>query len=195
MELADSIGGDAHKLLNVPYDCGFFFSRHLENATNTFANTNAAYLSISFENQIPSPLNIGLENSRRFRALPAYANLVAYGRTGCQDMLKRQIGLARGIARFIVEHESFILLGHEHVTIEQALDQIYIIILFRAVDDEINQTLVERINSGREIYVSGTSWQGLPACRFAVANWQADVDRDLPLIKRVLDDIVAGQKN
>ncbi|KAL4921541.1 pyridoxal phosphate-dependent transferase, partial [Aspergillus aurantiobrunneus] len=28
IELADSLAGDGHKMLNVPYDCGFFFCRH-----------------------------------------------------------------------------------------------------------------------------------------------------------------------
>jgi hypothetical protein len=31
---------------------------------------------------IPSPLNCGIENSRRFRALPLYAGLLEQGKTG-----------------------------------------------------------------------------------------------------------------
>ncbi|RMD41647.1 hypothetical protein DV735_g3487, partial [Chaetothyriales sp. CBS 134920] len=33
LELADSITGDCHKLLQVPYDCGFFLSRHRDMAS------------------------------------------------------------------------------------------------------------------------------------------------------------------
>ena len=64
LELADSISGDAHKLLNVPYDCGFYFCRHKGIAEEVFRNGNAADLtSASSNNNISSPLNIGIENS------------------------------------------------------------------------------------------------------------------------------------
>ncbi|KAF2239443.1 PLP-dependent transferase [Viridothelium virens] len=196
MELADSIAGDGHKLLNVPYDCGFFFSRHLDIGMATFQNANAPYLDSTpgMEPAVPSPLNIGIENSRRFRALPVYASLVAYGRKGYEDMLKRQIALARGIASYLLEHPKYELLAQTEGQSEATLDRIYIIVLFRATDDNINPELVKRINSTRKIYVSGTSWQGLPACRFAVANWQVNVDDDLALIKDVLDDVVVPEK-
>lgn len=197
MELADSITGDAHKLLNVPYDCGFFFSRHLEMGTATFQNANAAYLNSApgAGPSIPSPLNIGIENSRRFRALPVYATLVAYGRKGYEDMLKRQVTLARGIAKYLLQHPDYELLPQTSGNSELAFDRVYIVVLFRAVDDAINQKLVQLINSTRNIYVSGTSWQGASACRFAVANWQVNPERDLALIKEVLNDIVAIGKN
>ncbi|KAJ7026134.1 tyrosine decarboxylase [Mycena alexandri] len=95
--LADSIAGDAHELLNVPHDCGFFFTRHLELQQIVFRNPGAAYLSTATLS-IPSPLNLGLENSRRFRALPVYASLLACGRIWYCTLLERRIALARRIA-------------------------------------------------------------------------------------------------
>ncbi|KAM3076571.1 hypothetical protein ACMFMG_007377 [Clarireedia jacksonii] len=106
LELADSITGDGHKMLNVPYDCGFFLTRSLSTLNSVFQNPNAAYLSSGISS-IPSPLNHGLENSRRFRALPVYAVLLAYGRDGLSDMLVRQVRLARSIARFLDAHEGY----------------------------------------------------------------------------------------
>lgn len=38
IEHADSIAADAHKLFNVPYDCGIFLSRHLRIGTAVFQN-------------------------------------------------------------------------------------------------------------------------------------------------------------
>jgi len=38
LEYADSIAADAHKLFNVPYDCGIFLSRHLKTGTDVFQN-------------------------------------------------------------------------------------------------------------------------------------------------------------
>ncbi|KAF3004817.1 hypothetical protein E8E13_003697 [Curvularia kusanoi] len=190
LELADSITGDGHKLLNVPYDCGFFLSRHRALAGRVFQNPNAAYLAAATgDDGIMSPLNIGLENSRRFRALPVYASLVAYGKTGYRDMLERQIALSRGIAAYIHASEEYELLPQHNSSTHTALDRIYIIVLFRAKKESLNELLVSKIKASRKIYVSGTSWDGRPACRFAVSNWMADVDRDLPIITRVLQDV------
>ncbi|KAF2685869.1 pyridoxal-dependent decarboxylase [Lentithecium fluviatile CBS 122367] len=191
LELADSITGDGHKLLNVPYDCGFFFSRHRELASRVFQNPNAAYLSSGpATDTIMSPLNIGLENSRRFRALPVYASLTAYGRDGYRDMLERQIELSRGVAQFILDHDGYELLHQSDASKEEILDGIFIIVLFRAKDEDINSSLVATIKATRKFYVSGTSWEGRPGCRFAVSNWQTDAKRDLPIIKEVLNEIV-----
>ncbi|KAH7095031.1 pyridoxal phosphate-dependent transferase [Paraphoma chrysanthemicola] len=194
LELADSITGDGHKLLNVPYDCGFFLSRHRNIAARVFQNPNAAYLATSNgPDSIMSPLNIGLENSRRFRALPVYASLVAYGKSGYRDMLERQIELSRGIAKFILESEDYELLPESGADKEERLGGIFIIVLFRAKDDSLNKRLVDSIKATRKIYVSGTSWNGHAACRFAVSNWQTDVAKDLPLIKEVLQSVIVSQ--
>jgi glutamate/tyrosine decarboxylase-like PLP-dependent enzyme len=192
LELADSITGDGHKLLNVPYDCGFFLSRHRNIAARVFQNPNAAYLATSNgPDSIMSPLNIGLENSRRFRALPVYASLLAYGKTGYRNMLERQIKLCRGIAKFIIESEAYELLPEFGGSVEETLGRIFIIVLFRAKDEALNKSLVEKIKATRKIYVSGTAWNGRPACRFAVSNWRTDIKRDLPLIKAVLLSVAA----
>ncbi|RAR07624.1 pyridoxal-dependent decarboxylase [Stemphylium lycopersici] len=191
LELADSITGDGHKLLNVPYDCGFFLSRHRNMAERVFQNPNAAYLaSGNGSDSIMSPLNVGLENSRRFRALPVYASLVAYGRDGYRDMLERQIQLSRGIAQYILQSSEYELLPQKDASHEEILDGIYIIVIFRAKDEALNKQLVTKIKATRKIYVSGTSWEGKPACRFAVSNWQTNVERDLPIIKQVLQGIL-----
>ncbi|KAF2827624.1 PLP-dependent transferase [Ophiobolus disseminans] len=190
LELADSITGDGHKLLNVPYDCGFFISRHRNIAARVFQNPNAAYLATSNgPDSIMSPLNIGLENSRRFRALPVYASLLAYGKAGYRHMLERQIELSRGIANFILESDTYELLPESGGSTEEILSGIYIIVLFRAKDEELNKSLVDKIKATRKIYVSGTAWKGKPACRFAVSNWKTDIKRDLPLIKEVLQSV------
>jgi glutamate/tyrosine decarboxylase-like PLP-dependent enzyme len=193
LELADSITGDGHKLLNVPYDCGFFLSRHRTLAERVFANPNAAYLSASAAGDgIMSPLNIGLENSRRFRALPVYASLIAYGKAGYRDMLERQISLSRGIASFLHDSEHYELLPQVEGSVGDILESIYIIVLFRAKDEKLNEQLVAKIKASRKIYVSGTSWDGRPACRFAVSNWMVDVGRDLPIVKQVLLDVAGA---
>lgn len=137
-----------------------------------------------------SPLNIGLENSRRLRALPVYASLTAYGSDGYRQMLERQVDLARGIAGYLLDSEDFELLPKFEGGKQEIVDNIYIIVLFRAKDEELNKELVDRIKATRKIYVSGTAWDDKPACRFAISNWMADVGKDLPVIKEVLEEVV-----
>jgi glutamate/tyrosine decarboxylase-like PLP-dependent enzyme len=196
LELADSITGDGHKILNVPYDCGFFLSRHRNMAERVFQNPNAAYLASGNDSDtVMSPLNIGLENSRRFRALPVYANLVAYGKDGYREMLERQINLSRGIAKYILESEDYELLPQSDASQNDIIYGIYIIVLFRAKDEELNKQLVNDIKATRKIYVSGTAWDEKPACRFAVSNWMTNVERDLPIITQVLQDVAQARES
>ena len=100
-------------------------------------------------------------------------------------MLERQIRLSRAIAQYLSSSPRYELLPESMTG-----GKIYVIILFRAKDDDINKELVQRINATRQIYVSGTQWNGKPAARFAVANWMVDVERDFALIKQILEDIV-----
>ena len=190
IELADSITGDAHKFLNVPYDCGFFFSRHKGIAEDVFQNPNAAYLSSGGKgNNIPSPNNIGIENSRRFRALPVYSSLVAYGKNGYRYILEKQIRLARLITEWLLEHPDYIVFPSGESK-EELLERTYMIVLFRARNDSLNKELSKKINETSKIFVSGTKWGGEPACRIAISNWKVEVERDFLLVRQTLEEIL-----
>lgn len=197
LHLADGITGDGHKMLNVPYDCGIFLSRHLDLATQVFQNPNAAYLNTastetttSADRSVPSPLNIGIGNSRRFRALPVYATLASLGRDGYTDMITRQVRLARRIASYIQSSSSFELLAVPEDSGGSDQMHVYNIVLFRATDATLNEQLTKRINATRKIYVSGTKWEGKSATRFAIANWQVDVEKDFGVVKKVLEAVL-----
>ncbi|KOC16854.1 putative tyrosine decarboxylase [Aspergillus flavus AF70] len=193
IELADCIAGDGHKFLNVPYDCGFFLCRHPNEAFNVFQNANAAYLTGNSNGppSIPSPLNIGIENSRRFRALPVYTSIVAYGRTGYQSMLKKQIRLARMIAGWLFDHSEYNVLP-EATTKEELMDQTFMVVLLSAKQDELNKVLAAKINETSKMFVSGTSWQGRPACRIAISNWRVQGDKEFEIVTDVLKSVVEG---
>lgn len=191
LELADSITGDGHKLLNVPYDSGFFFTRHRGLSEKVFRNGNAAYLTSGGgpTDHISSALNMGIENSQRFRALPVYATLTQYGRAGYKDMLERQIGLAREVAGWLFDHPDFDLLPIGEPK-DQMLAKTFIGVLFRAKDASRDVELVERINATGQIYVTGTSWDDRPAARIAVSNWQVDISRDSRKVFKVLQRVI-----
>lgn len=162
-----------------------------------FQNTNATYLnSAANTTDIISPLNVNIENSRRFRALPVYATLVAHGRGGYLDMLQRQIRLARLVGSFLLSNsEDFELLPSlESENDEERIQNIFIIVLFRARDEPLNDVLVKRINATNRIYVSGTVWDGRPATRMAIANWQVKPEEDFEIIKEVLNEVMKQWK-
>ena len=144
---------------------------------------------------IQSPLNIGLENSRRFRALPVYATLVSYGRIGYQDMLQRQIRFARRIACYI-HHQQDLELLPRSLKDEACINQrVYMIVLFRAKEDNLNNTLVRKLNASSQMYVSGTSWERHQACRIAAANWQVDPERDVAHVQAVFEKVLADWRH
>ncbi|OAA71537.1 tyrosine decarboxylase [Cordyceps fumosorosea ARSEF 2679] len=190
IHLADSITIDGHKLLNVPYDCGMFYCKSSAIMQAVFTNPNASYLSSSSASTIPSPLNIGLENSRRFRALPVYAVLLSEGRPGLAALLASMTRLSRAVASFLRDSPHYQLLPEGNA----AEEDIFISVLFRARDAALNETLVARINDTRQLYVSGTVWQGRPAVRIAVSNWRVDVERDAAVVRGVLTCIAEGRE-
>jgi len=194
INLADSIAGDGHKMLNVPYDCGFFLCRHGKEAANVFQNANAAYLASGATQDIQSPLNIGIENSRRFRALPVYASLLSLGRSGYQDMLQRQIRLARRIAEWLFDHAEYTVFP-ETSSKDELLKRTYMVVLFCAKRDDLNRVLSARINATLRMFASGTAWQGKPACRIAIATCMVDEEKDFGLVTDVLDKISAGTRS
>jgi glutamate/tyrosine decarboxylase-like PLP-dependent enzyme len=177
----------------VPYDCGIFFTRKASVLTSVCQN-NAAYLS-SDASDIQSPLNVGLENSRRFRALPAYAVLLSEGRDGLADMFARMVRLARGIVEVVQASPDYLLLPDGQGQ-GQGVDlaDTHICVLFRAKEDSLNDVLVEAINATGLWYVSATKWKGHKAVRVAVANWRVNIAEDLELVGSSLASIAQGHK-
>ncbi|KAM0808668.1 putative Pyridoxal-dependent decarboxylase [Seiridium cardinale] len=192
LELVDSITLDGHKLLNVPYDCGIFFTHNASIMTSVCKNPNAAYLSTGDTTDgIQSPMNVGLQNSRRFRALPVYAVLLSEGREGIATFLARMVYLARGIADVIRASPDYILLPDEQ---QSRTEDTHIIVLFRAKDDALNEKLVDKIHKGTHWYVSGTKWKGQTAVRLAVSSWRVNVEDDLEAITGYLKDMAEEHK-
>lgn len=156
--------------------------------SRAFANPNAAYLSSGANSNIPSPLNIGLENSRRFRALPVYAVLMSEGRDGIAEMLANLVRLARAVAAYIRDSKAYEWLPDE----KASLGNTNFIVLFRAKNRRLNNDLVKKINQTRRMYVSGTEWINEKACRLAVASWRVDVEKDLAVVKEVLESVASS---
>lgn len=168
LELADSITGDAHKWLNQPYDCGIFFTRHAAIHQAAFSST-ASYLGASAGF---APINLGIENSRRFRALPLWFSLNVYGRAGFQQIVERTCSFAKALGTWIEESSEYELL--EPVRLNT--------VLFRARGTpKQTATVLTAVNATGKLFMTPTQWLGSPAIRAAIANWST-AEGDLPIV-------------
>jgi len=167
-ERADSWAVDAHKWLNVPYDNGVAFTVHPDSHRGAFS-ARAAYLV--FDDETRDELDWNPEHSRRARGFTVYAAIRALGRAGIQEIVERCCAHARRFADGLAE------LGAE-VLNDVELNQV----LFRFPDDEQTTRVLQAVQEEGSSWMGGTTWNGRPAIRISVSNWQtsdADVERTL----------------
>ncbi len=167
-ERADSWATDAHKWLNVPYDCGIAFCAHPE-AHRQAMTAHAAYY-VRDPDAIREPIDWTPEHSRRARAVPVYAAIRQLGRSGVAELVERSCAHARRFAELIAA-----LPGCE-VLNDVVLNQV----LFRFADDEATAGALAAVQASGEAWMSGTEWDGRVAIRLSVSSWRTtglDVDR------------------
>lgn len=184
IELADSITLDAHKWLNVPYDCGIFLTRHRQHLFDS-CDVPAPYLVSSGDE--PDFMSLGIENSRRFRALPIWLSLLAYGRQGVSGWIKRNIEVAKSLADWLEQSPDYELVYPCQLNV----------VLFRpkaqglssAEHDTLTGSYLDAINQDGRLLLSPGKWQGKGIIRAALSNWQTD-DSDVEMAKQALTEIV-----
>ena len=183
IERADSITVDCHKWLNVPYDCGTFLTRHFDLLEESF-DVPARYLAN--DTNKPDFMSLGVENSRRFRALPVWMNLLAYGKQGIKSWVDNNIRLSKKLAVWIEDSNSYELSYPCQMNV----------ILFRVnandqTDEEVDLKTVQlmhKINEDGRFYVSPGNWQGKEVIRLCISNWQTD-DADIDIAKQLLNEL------
>ena len=97
VERADSWATDAHKWLNVPYDCGLAFVAHPEAHRAAMAMT-AEYL-VADPDAARDQMDWTPEFSRRARGFAVYAALRSLGRSGVAELVERCCARARAVRR------------------------------------------------------------------------------------------------
>jgi glutamate/tyrosine decarboxylase-like PLP-dependent enzyme len=177
---ADSWALDAHKWLNVPYDCGVVIVADTEAHTAAMSAT-ADYLLATDDGLTRTP-----EMSRRGRQIPVYAAMRHLGRSGIADMVERNCAQATRLAEAMEGVEGAEVLND--VVLNQVL-------LRFDGDDERTARVIEELQRSGEAWLGGTTWHGLHAARVAFSNWsttEEDVDRLAHALEAALAAARAG---
>jgi glutamate/tyrosine decarboxylase-like PLP-dependent enzyme len=168
VERADSWATDAHKWLNVPYDCGLAFVAHPD-AHRASMRLTADYL-VADPDAARDQMDWTPEFSRRARGFAVYAALRSLGRSGVAELVDRCCARARQFA------EAAAALPGCEVVNDVVLNQV----LFRFADDETTGRVLAAVQASGEAWMSGTTWDGRAAIRLSVSNWrtgEADIER------------------
>lgn len=171
---ADSWATDAHKWLNVPYDCGLAFVRDPHALQAAMAIT-AEYLPT--ESEFRNPSDFTPELSRRARGVEVWAALRSLGREGVAEMIERNCAQARRFAGKLAAA------GYEILN-DVVLNQV----LVAFGDAEKTNRVIQAVQADGTCWCGVTVWQGRTAMRISVSSWattDADVDRSVAAILQV----------
>jgi glutamate/tyrosine decarboxylase-like PLP-dependent enzyme len=173
---ADSVAMDPHKWLYTALEAGCALVRHPGALRDTFAYSPPYY---RFDGEKEDPrvnyFELGLQNSRGFRALKVWLGLRQAGRAGYREMIGDDIRLARTLHR-LVEAEPRL----------EAMTQALSISTFRyvpedlrpgtkAVDaylNDLNEELLHRLKTSGEVYLSNAVIGGTFALRACIVNFR-----------------------
>ena len=187
IERADSIAADAHKWLNVPYESGFALVREPARLGAAFGMPGAAYL--------PGPDDprggyglLGPESSRRARALPIWATLAAYGRTGYRALVERHCDLAAHLAAVVDAAPDLERLAE--VPLNVVCFRYHPAGLAEPELDDVNRRLSEALLDDGRVFAGGTVYGGRVALRPAISNWRTTA-ADLDLLVEVVRELGA----
>ena len=185
IERADSVGSDAHKWLNVPYDCGFAFVRDSAAWLEAFS-VAAAYIDPTGDAAWEPHQHLP-EMSRRFRALAVWCSLRALGRSGYQAVVERSIANAQVLATWLADTPGLELMAPAHLNIvafrfvqDDATDD-------KAARDDLNRRATLLIQRSGRVFCTPSVWEGEACIRAAFDNWSTT-----PADVQVLQDVLRG---
>jgi glutamate/tyrosine decarboxylase-like PLP-dependent enzyme len=178
VEGADSWATDAHKTLNVPYDCGLAIVRDRDAHLAAFGS-RAAYL---MSGEAAEPSDTVPELSRRARGFTVWAALRSLGRCGVADMVRtlneRATQMADGIRA---------IPGAEVLN-----DVVFTQVMVAFGDDEVTAEVGRRLLADGAAVVTPSQWRGRAVQRISLSNWsttKADVDQTVAALRRIAADV------
>jgi glutamate/tyrosine decarboxylase-like PLP-dependent enzyme len=174
---ADSWATDAHKTLNVPYDCGVAVVAD-PGAMRSALGISTSYL-MADQSGSGDPNERVPELSRRARGVPVWAVLRSLGRHGVIELVEGLVAGARLIADGMARIEGAVVVN----------DVVFTQVCVAFADDETTRAVTARLIAQGEVWMSGSHWQGRDVLRVSVSNWstdESDIRRALDAVRRAV---------
>ena len=180
LALADSWATDAHKTLNVPYDCGVAIVSRPAVMQAVFG-ARPAYL-IQDDAAPADPFERVPEFSRRARGVPVWAALRQLGRSGVIGLVEGLAANARALAAGIAALPDAEILN----------DVVFTQVSVAFGSDERTKAVTRALIEDGVVWMSGSRWQGRDILRISVSNWStdaADVSTAIAAVSRAIDAV------
>ncbi|MDJ0335621.1 aminotransferase class V-fold PLP-dependent enzyme [Salinibacterium sp. G-O1] len=180
---ADSWATDAHKTLNVPYDCGVAIVAD-HNAVRTAFGAHTSYL-IQSDDGPPDPFELVPEMSRRGRGIPVWAAIRSLGRTGVTELVEGLAENARALALALSELDD----------VEVLNDVVFTQVCLSFGSDERTRAVTQALIADGEVWMSGSRWADRDVLRISVSNWStdaADVATSVAAVRRAMERAAAS---
>lgn len=166
-ERADSVVLNPHKWLFTPMDLTAFYCRRPDVLRRAFSLV-PEYLRSEDDPRAVNFMEYSIPLGRRFRALKLWFVMRYFGRNGLAAYLREHIRLAQWFADQVDAHPDF----------ERMAPAPFSLVCFRYRPatasperlDEINQRLLEEVNSTGEYFLSHTKLGGALVLRVAIGN-------------------------
>ena len=161
---ADSWTTDAHKTLNVPYDCGVAIVADPVAMRSAFG-VQASYLP-SETSGPGNPFEKVPELSRRARGVPVWAVLASLGSSGVADLVDRLCDRAAALAEGIAGIDGAEVLN----------DVVYTQVCVSFGDDSRTRAITAALLADGVSWMSGSRWRGHDVLRVSVSNHATDAE-------------------
>jgi aromatic-L-amino-acid/L-tryptophan decarboxylase len=159
VERADSLVVNAHKWMFTPMDCSLLWTSRPDEFRAAFSLV-PEYLQTTDEDAF-NISEYGPALGRRFRSLKLWAVLRCYGREGLQARIREAIRLAALFEGWVRDEPGW----------ELCAPRPFSVVCFRREGpDAENESLLERVNAGGEIFISHTRLGGRHVLRLAVGS-------------------------
>ncbi|NJK86617.1 MAG: aspartate aminotransferase family protein [Bacteroidales bacterium] len=168
IDRADSLVFNPHKWLFTNFDCSAYFVKDKEALINTF-QIIPEYLKTKTAGLVHDYCDWGIQLGRRFRALKLWFVIRSFGVDGLQKRIREQLQLTGSLVKLLKHSGKFEILAPVPFTL----------VCFQYVPDknlslekinELNETLLHRLNSTGKIYISHTKLNGRYALRLQASQ-------------------------